>query len=520
MTPENRLSRASWLLQIALLAALYAAAAKLAQTVAIPPGNVTAVWPSSGIALAALLRFGPRVWPGILLGAIFSDAETLFTNRPPYVALATAIPIGIGASLEALAGAAASRRFGDPEDPLGRVRGVVVFSLISCLLCSLISAIIGASSMLLGGYIPRSMFLLTWWTWWQGDVLGSIVVAPLLLAWSRGGLSLAAVREALARPSRIAELLAFLAMAIAIAMVSFRSRHPIGFLLLPSLIWAAFRFGPRGATASLFGLSALAVARALGGSSQHGDSSAGGASLPGVLLVQAFIYTAAATTFSLLAVIAERKRAEAALVEHSRMLEVRVAERTGELGLEVEERKRAEAALADHNRALEARVAERTVELNRANEQLEVTVAERTAELREKLILIEEQQETLRELSTPVLQIWDGVLVLPLIGAIDPKRAAQIMEGSLAAIARHQARMLIIDITGAPFVDAEVANYLIRTARAARLLGVTSMLVGISPRVARVLVQSGADLSEVGSTYGTLQLGLREALRRMRYRVE
>jgi rsbT co-antagonist protein RsbR len=80
--------------------------------------------------------------------------------------------------------------------------------------------------------------------------------------------------------------------------------------------------------------------------------------------------------------------------------------------------------------------------------------------------------------------------------------------------------VFIIDITGTPFVDAEVADYLMRTARAARLLGVECMLVGISPRVAQVLVQLGMDLSEVGKTYSTLESGLLDALRRMRYRVE
>src|SRR6185436_16329175 len=106
-----------------------------------------------------------------------------------------------------------------------------------------------------------------------------------------------------------------------------------------------------------------------------------------------FVYTAAATTFSLMAVIAERGKAEAALAEHNRSLEAKVAERTAEL--------------QQINEQLESKVAERTAELHQINEQLEATVAERTAELRAKLALIEQQQETLMLLSTPVLKLWE-----------------------------------------------------------------------------------------------------------------
>jgi anti-anti-sigma regulatory factor len=152
------------------------------------------------------------------------------------------------------------------------------------------------------------------------------------------------------------------------------------------------------------------------------------------------------------------------------------------------------------------------------NELLEATIEERTADIRDKLLLIERQQEMLLLLSTPVIPIWDGVLVLPLIGAIDARRASQIMETALHAVVRHRARILILDVTGAPLVDAEGADSLARTARAAALLGVACMLVGISPQAAQALVTSGADLAHV-DTFGALQSGLEEALRRMRYRV-
>lgn len=179
------------------------------------------------------------------------------------------------------------------------------------------------------------------------------------------------------------------------------------------------------------------------------------------------------------------------------------------------------AVIATLRAALEHEVSERKETehaFQQMNELLEATIEERTADLRDKLLLIERQQEMLLLLSTPVIRIWDGVLVLPLVGAIDARRASQIMETALHAIVRHRARILILDVTGAPLVDAEGADSLARTARAAALLGVECMLVGISPQAAQALVTSGTDLRHV-DTFSALQSGLEEALRRMRYRV-
>lgn len=520
MATEQRPSRKTLLLQIVAIAALSTVSGRLGQMLGIPPANVTAVWPPSGIALAAILRFGPRIWPGVWLGGFSVNMLSLFVVRPSLAALLLSSGMATCGMLEALVAAAALERFGDKRDPFSRVQSAVVFILISSLLCSIPSAIFGVVILRLSDYIPDAAIPVTFWTWWQGDVAGTLLIAPLLLTWTRDRPSFAALRTAFARPLRIAELALLIWLASALAWVSFGGGQPIGFLLIPLMIWAVFRFGPKGATATLCAVSGLAVGASIWGITRGTGLFFGRSQNASLLLLHAFLHTASVTTILLMAVIAERGRAEAALVEHSQTLEVRVVGRTAELGREVEERKRAEAALADHNRSLEVKVAERTAELNQINEQLEATVAERTADLRDKLVVIEQQQETLFLLSTPVLQIWDGVLVLPLVGTIDARRAAQIMEGSLGSVARYRARIFIIDITGVPFVDAEVADYLMRTARAARLLGVECMLVGISPKVAQVLVQSGADLSQVGTTYSTLQSGLLEAMRRMRYRVE
>ncbi len=125
--------------------------------------------------------------------------------------------------------------------------------------------------------------------------------------------------------------------------------------------------------------------------------------------------------------------------------------------------------------------------------------------------IIQSQQAMLRELSTPLLPIADGVVVMPLIGAIDTSRAQQIMETLLYGVAEYNAHVAIIDITGVKVVDTQVASALIRAAQAARMLGAKVVLTGISPEIAQTLVHIGAELRDM-TTRATLQDGIRNAL--------
>lgn len=125
--------------------------------------------------------------------------------------------------------------------------------------------------------------------------------------------------------------------------------------------------------------------------------------------------------------------------------------------------------------------------------------------------IIEVQRQALRELSTPVVPISDEIIAMPLIGSIDTARAQQIMEGLLMVISRHQAEVVIIDITGVPVVDTGVANHLLQTARAARLLGARVVLTGIAPEVAQTIVSLGVELSGI-VTKSNLQSGIEYAL--------
>src|SRR5258706_3772743 len=132
------------------------------------------------------------------------------------------------------------------------------------------------------------------------------------------------------------------------------------------------------------------------------------------------------------------------------------------------------------------------------------------AQLRLQHEIIVAQRRMIQELSTPIIPISDKILVLPLIGTIDSARAQQIMETMLLTISKHQAAVLIIDITGVGMVDTGVAHYLLQAARAAQLLGTRVILVRISPEVAQTVVQLGVDLSSL-PTYSTLRVGLEHA---------
>ncbi|WP_437756284.1 PAS domain-containing protein [Sorangium sp. So ce1389] len=145
---------------------------------------------------------------------------------------------------------------------------------------------------------------------------------------------------------------------------------------------------------------------------------------------------------------------------------------------------------------------------------IDITAIKRAEAERQEaqLAVIEAQQATIRELATPLLPIAEGVIVVPLIGTLDPERASRIIEALLAGVGAHQATIAIIDITGVRSVDAHVAGVLLQAARAVRLLGARVVLTGIQPAIARTLIDLGVDLQGL-VTEGTLRGGIDHALR-------
>jgi rsbT co-antagonist protein RsbR len=144
------------------------------------------------------------------------------------------------------------------------------------------------------------------------------------------------------------------------------------------------------------------------------------------------------------------------------------------------------------------------------------TVAVSFVDERERVI--RQQQDAIRELSTPVLPVRERLLILPIIGVLDGERADQLTEQLLRGIRTHRAKVVVIDITGAPDVDATVANHLVQTVDASRLMGASVILTGLSPTIAQTLVTLGVDLSKI-HTIGDLQGGLEEAERLLGYTV-
>jgi rsbT co-antagonist protein RsbR len=144
------------------------------------------------------------------------------------------------------------------------------------------------------------------------------------------------------------------------------------------------------------------------------------------------------------------------------------------------------------------------------------TVAVSFVQERERII--RQQQEAIRELSTPVLQVRERLLILPIIGLIDSQRARQVTEQLLRGIRANRAKVVVIDITGVPDVDASVADHLVQTVDASRLMGASVILTGLSPEIAHTLVGVGVDLAKV-NTVGDLQGGVEEAERLLGFRV-
>ncbi|UQA55976.1 STAS domain-containing protein [Polyangium aurulentum] len=182
-----------------------------------------------------------------------------------------------------------------------------------------------------------------------------------------------------------------------------------------------------------------------------------------------------------------------------------------------------EFAVSPSPRTLEERLAElvreekaTSADLSAALGQLRSEMDERRRveeELVRKLEVIQQKEEEIRSLSTPILRIWRGVLALPVIGRVDGVRASQMMENLLSAIVDTGATFTILDLTGVGAVDHEAVDHMLRLVRAASLLGTRCLISGVSPRMAQIVVELGLNLSEL-VTFGTLEAALQYAIDR------
>jgi serine phosphatase RsbU (regulator of sigma subunit)/anti-sigma regulatory factor (Ser/Thr protein kinase) len=278
--------------RVAAVAAAYYASGKLGLALAFETGSVTAVWPPTGIALAAVVLWGHRIWPGVALGAFLANT---WTGVPLYTVLA----ITAGNTLEAVAGAYLLRRFGDFRPSLERVRDVIALVGLAGALSTTISATTGVAALLAADEISAGEFGAVWRTWWLGDLGGDVVVAPALLVaathWP--------FRRAPGRPLEAAGLAAAL---VAVSLLVFSRSTPLMYLIFPLVIWGALRFWQPGAAA----MSLIVAAVAIPFTEDNMGPFAGNPPDERLLLAQTFVGVAGLTALVLAAIITERRKVE------------------------------------------------------------------------------------------------------------------------------------------------------------------------------------------------------------------
>lgn len=287
--------RIPWI-PMTLVAAAYFVAGKLGLMLAGVHPSATVVWPPTGIAIAACLLCGYRIWPGLFLAAFLVNWTTLGT-------WATSAGIATGNTLEGVLGAYLTVRFARGRLAFERAHDVVKFIGLAGLVSPLISATVGVMSLSLGGFAPWARFGAIWFTWWLGDVAGAIIITPLILLWSapqRWKLRDWEIAFALLLGALVGLLVFGGASPVSIG------RYPMGFLLFPIVIWMAFRFGARAAITVIFLIAVMAIVGTLRGFGPFALLS----KYDSLLLLQAYLGVLTMTGLVVAANVAERKRAE------------------------------------------------------------------------------------------------------------------------------------------------------------------------------------------------------------------
>ena len=288
---------------ILLLAAAYYGAAKLGQTLRYT-ASVSAIWPPVGLGIAALYLWGLRWWPGILIGETIVNSELLLGHSP--LPFGSVVGQQVGNMAEIIVGAILLRRLIGPRAGLDRVDQVGGM-LLAVAIATAISATVGTASMLAGGVIDTPAVPQFWRTWWLGDTSGALVVLPLLLTWAPD--PVAAWRRVRTWEGALMIITVAVLGAFAIS-----TNEPVTYMVFPALVWAAFRFGPAGATLSI----AIAAGMAIGVTANDVGPFYKQPIDHRTLSTQAYIAVAALTTLFLSAMVSERERSSAALADARR----------------------------------------------------------------------------------------------------------------------------------------------------------------------------------------------------------
>jgi len=281
------------------LAAAYFVAGRLGLQLAVVNPNATAVWPPTGIALAALLLAGYEVWPAIMVGAFL-------VNVTVSGSVSSAVAVAAGNTLEGLLGAYLVNRFARGRRVGERARDVFTLAVLAGIVSTAVSATAGVLAISLDGLARWSDFGSIWLTWWLGDAVGDLVVAPAVLFWALRPRVHWTRRQTL-EAAALLVCIVVIGIAVFDGLFPWRSRHyPLEFLCVPLLLWAAFRFEPREAATAVLVMAGVAIAGTLAGFGPFARSTYG----ESLLLVQAFTGVTAIMTLVLAAAVAERREAE------------------------------------------------------------------------------------------------------------------------------------------------------------------------------------------------------------------
>ena len=288
--------------------ATYVLAGKLSLRLASVHPSASPFWPPTGIALVTLLLLGLRYWPAIFVGAFLVNLTTAGSAL-------TSLGIAAGNSLEAVTATYWVSRFANGKGVFDRTRDILRFALYGGILSTAVGATFGVTSLALGGFAPWHHYGIIWRTWWLGDAAGALVFTPFLLLWC-------------AHPSwnfsnpQFVEVAALLVSTLLISGIVFGPvlhlgirNDPWTFLCTPFLIWAAFRFGPREASAIICVVCAIAVVGTTHGYGPFARQSPNDS----LLLLQSFLSIQALMTLVFAAEVSERRRQE----EQARLLAVR-----------------------------------------------------------------------------------------------------------------------------------------------------------------------------------------------------